>query len=622
MMESRTATRAIVLLTLFLCGSSAQLLAQSSSRAFPHAVVGSAGDLESRIEVELSLVTEGNPALSQVKRGSTSASGTLKLRQQDGTPLSLRIVTENQPPATSSEIAYEFDFFQGPVRQRWVLESLTGSLQVFWIEIEQESGEVNGLLQFDFIRPSDDALLTSVPVPVVSSSEGNFVSVDNRGTRNTGLAFANPSGDTVLFWIIALDEDGEEIAARQGELSAFEQRAFFLPEFFEDSDAEILARIQELDGFVAVLAPRDISVVALRQNGIELATAPSISPNLLKVPYAFGQVEDFLGRDEEDLQDAMVRTGTMTLTPVAGESGKTAVALRGNSGVQSGPISPDGKFLIGPLEAGDWVLRVEADGFCPLEQTVTFPSSRLSLNLTNVGRVNVEWLSQTLQSTLRVNVGLDGVVIKPTRQFDFRFDGSAFGPETPADVRERIEAVRRAFLMWVWFELPQLRLPVLDEFDQAVVFGGRERYSEGASQASLNQLRVVADPETGQPVTSAVDLVSGEVRRATLRFDPEACSGEDCVLLPQLVSSVLWNVLFLRSTSSAGGEIDVGDFKISGLSEETESLAFQYTQISAQPRSMASTPVDNLYWAVLRQRPAGTLIMPDVEILPKRGSGR
>ncbi len=575
---------------------------------FPHSVAGAVGTISSQVEIELSASIQLYPVFKRSARGS------LRFIDQQGASVSLRVSGEGLDGAEMSEVPFEITN-SGANKRRWKLEGPSDRLVVFWVTVEELEGEIEGQLIYD-LSDSASAFRTVLTVRAVRRSNVNLVSLVQSPTMRTGFAVANPSPSPARYWLLAVDREEGIVASVQREIGPQSQEAKFVEEVFCTGEPPCAIQ-DEFDGVLALLSDKSLPLIALRQDpsDLELASTLLLDADGVRLPFAFGTVVDFLSRDVLGIGNSTGAPGTVSLHKMSDDNQLGEL-------VQESALSEEGNFVLGPVaEPGQYTLRVEASGFCPLERPVTLPSSRLSITLTNLQFVNVKWLSATLQSQVRQALGLENIVVKATRQFRFRFDASRFdASNATADDRDRVEAVQRAFKMWVWYELPELRLPV-DDGGETAFLGGRERYIEEAGNTAPYVFQMIVDPNLSRTFQTFVDVSDEEsgpaIRRAEVRFNPAACTANSCALLPQLVTSTLWDLLFLRTDLTANGQVDPRDFAISGLPGETENLSEHYTQISGRPQSLTSTPVDLLYWAILRERPVGTKILPEVEQLPQ-----
>jgi hypothetical protein len=395
------------------------------------------------------------------------------------------------------------------------------------------------------------------------------------------------------------------------ELAAKSQESKFVDEFLQLPAG--------FDGYVAVLSDRNLAAVALEQVGLELASTATSVP--LKVPFLVGSLADFLARDVHRSTEFTVTEGELQVTK--------------GSETETGSVSVDGHFLIGPLQDGDWLVRVDAEGYLPLEQTVGFPALPEDIELTNLTLVNPVWLS----STLSVNQVFQGTVIRPREPMTFFFDTSA--PSTLS------ENVRQAFRQWVTVELPQFGSIVEDDFGDRVPIGGAGRYQETDDPPSAGNAKVVLSPNlqlgtkanatvfvqnVGTTLSSAVRAVTtpGDnseptklpeasavwtITGALLEYNPDLLDGLGSTAEKVAeVAKTFWASVFLRTEAVA----DLGSFAVNGLPGESEKLTPIQTIMTRGPQSFVTTPYDNLYWEILRHRPLGTVITGDLETLPKR----
>ena len=239
-----------------------------------------------------------------------------------------------------------------------------------------------------------------------------------------------------------------------------------------------------------------------------------------------------------------------------------------------------------------------------------------------------------------MNTSFEGTVVKPDRVLNFFFDTKNLDSGTSS------EAIRQSFRQWVTSELPQIQVLVKDELADDAVLGGPDRYQEvsnpptaGAESTvilkanssltraakatvfvqsigttSLGGVFSVSEPgSSGGFSPQALNL--RVIRAALIEYNPVLL--DDIGSLSEQVAEVTrtcWAAIFLRTEAV----LSVGSFALSGLAGEPEKLSTVYTIMARSPKSFVSTPHDVYYWEVIRKRPLGTVITPDIEVLPRR----
>ncbi len=610
----------IILGLLFLWSAGSSPL--FGDKFFAHGVVGtnSAGvSAQTTIEITYAF---------GVGKVATNASGALQFFQPNGNPVEVQVTGEGFQNESRIDIPFELGPATGRYKLRYELSSSVGQT-VFWTRIVETTGFVNGRIQFDLFE--NNVLSTSVPVPATSSGPINAFTARLAGSLNTGVAVANPGDTPAIYWAIALNSQQEIVGMRNRTINPMRQNAMFVNQLIPDVGASF-------DGFLVILSDRNLPVVSLEQNGLELAATLSLDPEEISpaLPFAVGQVEDYLDATVNNNSNCVIAQAHLTFN-------------RGPN-TREGDVSQDGNFLIGPLAPGAWQAHVEAPGYLPFNQSLSFPRPPQNIGVTNLQWINPAWL----EATLAPGAQFEGTVIRPQEDIDFFFQTAGFGARGQSS--EIDEEIRQAFRTFVSFELPQTNMRVQVESGDTVVLGGSSRYIEsptvpapgeagtfvvranlsldrsarttvflqtatttGASGLRVAESRLpsrywIVTDDPGGAFPAGVPPEAMAIASASLEYNPNLLVQEfpDRASMLAEVTRRFWFAVFLRSPSATPLEM----FALTGLPGETEPLSSVYTQIGSESESPYSTPLDDFYWALIRRRPIGTRITSAGEFLP------
>ncbi|HSR66345.1 MAG TPA: hypothetical protein VLU25_00260 [Acidobacteriota bacterium] len=507
--------------------------------------------------------------------------------------------------------------------------------EVFWTQVVETNGATSASLKFVLIQNDTVASVADVPPAVPREYHGLFAvgSLEETPQRRSGIAIANPLNVQANYMATAFDEEFNAVATCSFSLAAQGQRALFINEFglptsgveCEDNGGESTV-LGDFQGYVQIQSDQLSVSAALLQSSqtnpliITISSLPTLGADAAPAGPVLSAQLGSLGVDGVDgrrggLQRPRLTPRGSVQTPV--------VTLSNSSGdVIEGVLNNEGGLLIGPVPDGTWTLNLDFPGFLPLEQTLEFPSPPLNIRLIPLSVINPVWFEATLGGSQA-----PGRVIKPSRQFDFIFDTGSFNRADGPEEVDRILRIQEAFKQWVFFELPGLGMMVNDGKGGLVRFGGRSQYSErnfNQAPQGVQQNAIIVSAnrmEFAINRNSLVDDDTFELAGTTLLFHPgtamsQICQPEQDNLcdVPRIVTAFFYSAVFLRQSNLI--DPDFVPFALTGLPGEDELLSSTYSQFVANPLNFTATGLDNLYLRVLINRPAGTLITAQGEILP------
>lgn len=590
-----------------------------ADKFFPQAAVGGTSDFFYTTEIQLA---SRAATLGGAAGGLVEALGTMTFFSTTGNPFPVKVTGKVlqgvggsiQEVEVEGEVMSQISFrFTGLAS--WTLEGTGGPATPFWIWIVEQQGAVDGTLTFRLVRGG--AIAAATPVNISPKRNQHYLlarsEITPRREHTTGFAVANPTSQVARYVIVALDGEGNEVASDTFTLGPRSQSARFVHE-------ALPALGIEFSGILVLLCERDSPALGMLQEieGIDLALS-TVNPLELELPlsYAAGKVEDYLEKNVNRNDDAPVASGTVTFESTGVSD--SAFHQQSTTTVTSN-ISPEGNFLAGPFSPGQWMMRVESPGYLRMEQTVGFPGLPRRVGVTSLRYINPTWLALTLGHPL---IETQGILFKPDGPLTFIFDtrnAQVSGESTPPLQQpvpgrdERIREVRDAFRQWVLFELPQLAIEVPTQGGGTVRLGGPGRYVERPFEVpptspEAGSVILSVDDDLNNPVEVLAEVLpqSAEIRGALVRFNPSLATEG----LARLIAGRLWAALLLRQHSG----VDPRQFPVSGLPGDQRFLSPILTQIVMDPQSATSTPLDRYYWEVIRQRPAGTRILFDREVL-------
>ncbi|MEE8586720.1 MAG: hypothetical protein V3T83_17910 [Acidobacteriota bacterium] len=562
------------------------------------------------------------------------ATGEVRFFRPDGTPRPL-IVTGPiaASPNCVGNLCTSFRYsVVGPTQ--FILDSDDPiSDSAFWTRVEEDQlNRTRAALKFVLLKGATEVSVADVPPSDARERHGFFVTgpVSPGQLRFTGIAISNPSGAQARYAAVALDELGNQAATAEFFLGANQQTARFVNELFVDSQGDPVLP-DDFTGSVQVLSDRDSSSVALLQTiedlgdgdlTITISAIRTDDESEVPIPFLVGKAAEF-GEGQPGGGELQV-IASDGIHP-RGQVGGGRVSLRRGNEVLRGTIAQDGSILIGPVPNGGWTLNIRVPGFLPFEQPLDFPAAPFNIDLIPLALVNPAWFEETLQPPNRPD--LQGRVFKPRRQFRFIFDTGSFDRTESAVAQQNIQRIRDAFKQWVFFELPQLRIPVLDDKGAEAFLGGRRNYSEinlQSASGTTEQNTIIVSANLRQ--NSLLDIrfdfsdQTFSVDAVTLLFFPEnafspSCAPNQICDISRIVSAAFWNLIFMRNFNDVN--LDLETRPLTGLPGEEDVLTPLFTQITSNPASFTSTGLDRNYWRILVRRPPGTLITADGEFLPK-----
>ena len=244
---------------------------------FPQIANGTAGNI--RLQTTLIFVNTGPDTPVQ-----------LEFRNSRG-PLEMELTTgTNSPTLNGSSSVFNFQLNKG--------ESLaaktpgTGDLVVGYAKVTAAPG-VGGTVVFRRSDNPSGIALYEVGVPATTPLKSFSVFLDSLGNRDTGLALVNPlqqltandpaqikAADVTLR---VFTKDSELVATTSQELEIGAHSSRFIWEFFQ-SDADLEARLQEMEGLVTVESNQPVAAVTLRQNDDPELDFPEDIPTLAAFP--------------------------------------------------------------------------------------------------------------------------------------------------------------------------------------------------------------------------------------------------------------------------------------------------------------------------------------------------
>lgn len=649
---SRFQTMIAKLGVVFLCAAAALTFTSATLLAdefFAHGAVGQ-GPLGFR--TEMTLASNQIDAFSLIKR-FRSVQGEVSFVRADGEPMEVlvtgTILIDGSPQAVSQmpvSGGFEFDVL-GP--QQFVMQFITPPdtppnallSEVFWTRVDESDGQVAASLKFVLLRDGMVASVADVPPAQPREYHGLFAvgTAEETPQKRSGIAIANPLNMDVQYTATAFDDQFEVVATCSFELGPNEQKAAFIDEFggaatgidCEDAQGQPTGAIGQFEGFVQVVSDR-LSVSAALLQSLEpsppdpfpfvtISSLPTLGAEAAPAgPFLSSQ----LGSLGEGSLDGQVSLDSLPLSARGTIGGPRSPSITLTNGGQTivGTINEDGGVLIGPVPDGEWTLRLEFPGFLPFQQELLFPSPPLNIDLIPLSRINPAWFAATLGPP-----GFFGRLFKPAQQFEFIFDVGAFERADGQQEVDRIRQVRDAFRQWVYFELPLLNIRVSDGQGGTTRLGGRSQYREislaGPPQGAGVGSVLVSITREDTPIESDViaNTSSFEVRGSALLFNPgtvfnDLCQPEQNNVCdaPRIATAFFYSMIFLRQFNNT--DPDFQQIALTGLAGEQELLSSVFTQFVANPKSFTATGLDAFYLRVLANRPAGTLITPEEEILP------
>ena len=244
---------------------------------FPQIANGTAGNI--RLQTTLIFINTGPD--TPVK---------LEFRNSQG-PLAMELTTgTNSSTLNGSSSVFNFQLKKG--------ESLaaqtpgTGDLVVGYAKVTAAAG-VGGTAVFRRSDNPSGIALYEAGVPATTPLKSFSVFLDSLGNKDTGLALVNSlqqltSKDPTQ--VAAADvtlrvytQDSELVATTAQELGIGTHSSRFIWEFFQ-SDAELQAQLQEMEGLVTVESSQPLAAVTLRQNDDPELGFPQDVPTLAVFP--------------------------------------------------------------------------------------------------------------------------------------------------------------------------------------------------------------------------------------------------------------------------------------------------------------------------------------------------
>ncbi len=207
---------------------------------------------------------------------------------QKGAQVIVPVILENEVGASGLQFRVTFDSSRLTLPETFVLPG--EALEDHGLGVSRGDGELrvlilstnalnlkpsqNVLLRilFDIATDAAGAVLSEAGVGASPVSQHFSIPVlFEAGVTNTGIALANVSGQNAQDILLELvDSDGTVLSTQMRDVEGDHHEALFANQFFLELDA-----MGSFEGSIRVWSPVDISVVALRQQGLLLTTFPS-----------------------------------------------------------------------------------------------------------------------------------------------------------------------------------------------------------------------------------------------------------------------------------------------------------------------------------------------------------
>ena len=250
-------------LTLVLFG--AAICSAQTVLYFPQFVDGSQNPSSRTGWVSAIAIT--NPAAP----GTATASGSVTLTQDNGSPLNLQLLDENGNPTAST---FQLDggqtkFFNSPQANANSILSFSSGYVTVTSNLPVTGGlvflELNQIGTFGAAGVPATTALTKQASIVVVTTAGN---PNNAG--NTGIAIANPQTSSATITFTLVDKSGNQIVPSVPRiLQAGNKTAFFVPQLFPNAPSNIYGQLR-------IISDVPVASTALFFQGPAFGTLPII----------------------------------------------------------------------------------------------------------------------------------------------------------------------------------------------------------------------------------------------------------------------------------------------------------------------------------------------------------
>ena len=200
-----------------------------ATKYFSHGVVGGDASLGVRLRIEIQQKRKLGKAPSVISEGE------LRFYDQQGNAQKVIVTGEEYDRAEVEGIKYELNRLTGKIKSTYEVESSGSAVEVFWVGIEEQVGEVTGTLTFQL--EGEGKRITDA---TVFAREGEIVHVTPAivaGADKTGVAVANPTDEDLMIQAIAVDKRGQTWQ-KSLELKAKRQEALYVDQLFSELSDE------------------------------------------------------------------------------------------------------------------------------------------------------------------------------------------------------------------------------------------------------------------------------------------------------------------------------------------------------------------------------------------------
>jgi len=198
-----------------------------------------------------------------VNRTEAAITGRVSFAESDGTPMALRLM--------DGRTGSEFTFTVPGGGSIFMQTDGSAPLAVGYARLTA-SGPLGGTILFSQRDGAGRVLLEAGVGAAAAGTRFSIPLLYTSGKANTGVAFANTSGQPVELRLILRDKAGEEIDNATVRLGIGEHIPKFATELFDSFSGR-----SDFAGLLDVLADHPVSAVALKLQGLILTTFPVVS---------------------------------------------------------------------------------------------------------------------------------------------------------------------------------------------------------------------------------------------------------------------------------------------------------------------------------------------------------